>query len=190
MAVGRVVIAAMGHRWTLPLAVMLVPVRPTSAARLQSTKLTGVSANLLRNQPYLLTTGNVVPCILQTAMDSTLPGLVTCIIPQDVLGKTGLTLLDRGTRVVGQFQGGVKQGQSRVFVLWTRAETPQGVVINLDSPASDPLGRSGPVGRCRYPFLGAFWRCAAAERRRRRNQGRGRGRLEFRVVDQYPDRRH
>ena len=39
------------------------------AAHLQSTRLTGVTANVLRNQPYLLTTGNVVPCVLQTAMD-------------------------------------------------------------------------------------------------------------------------
>lgn len=125
-------------------------------AHLQLTKLTGVSANLLHHQPYLLTTGNVVPCILQTAMDSTLPGLVTCIIPQDILGKTGLTLLDRGTRIVGEFQGGVKQGQSRVFVLWTRAETPQGVVINLDSPASDPLGRSGLSGAVDNHFWARF----------------------------------
>ena len=125
-------------------------------ARLQSTKLTGASANLLRNQPYMLTTGNVLPCVLQTAMDSTLPGLVTCIIPQDVLGKTGLTLLDRGTRVVGEFQGGLRRGQARVFVLWTRAETPQGVVINLDSPASDPLGRSGLSGAVHTHFWTRF----------------------------------
>ena len=125
-------------------------------AHLQSTRLTGVSANLLRNQPYLLTTGNVVPCILQTAMDSTLPGLVTCVIPQDVQGKTGLTLLDRGTRIVGESQGGVRQGQNRVFVLWTRAETPQGVVINLASPASDTLGRTGLTGAVDTHFWARF----------------------------------
>ena len=126
------------------------------AAHLQSTRLTGVTANVLRNQPYLLTTGNVVPCILQTAMDSTLPGLVTCVIPQDVQGKTGLTLLDRGTRIVGESQGGVRQGQNRVFVLWTRAETPQGVVINLASPASDTLGRSGLTGAVDTHFWARF----------------------------------
>ena len=115
-------------------------------SRLTPTRLTGVSANVLRNQPYLLTLGTLVPCILQTAMDSTLPGFVTCVIPQDVQGKTGLTLLDRGTLVVGEFRGGVSQGVERFFVVWTRAETPQGVVINLDSPATDPLGRSGMGG--------------------------------------------
>ena len=126
------------------------------AVRLQPTPLTGVSASVLRNQPYQLTTGTLIPCVLQTAMDSTLPGFVTCVVPQDVLGKTGLTLLDRGTRVVGQFRGGVRQGVERMFVVWTRAETPQGVVITLDSPATDPLGRSGLDGETDRHFWQRF----------------------------------
>lgn len=125
-------------------------------SRLTPTRLTGVSAAMLRNQPYLLTLGTLVPCILQTAMDSTLPGFVTCVIPQDVQGKTGLTLFDRGTRVVGEFRGGIRQGVERMFVVWTRAETPQGVVINLDSPATDPLGRSGMEGDVERHFWQRF----------------------------------
>ncbi|WP_376100939.1 TrbI/VirB10 family protein (plasmid) [Roseomonas sp. CCTCC AB2023176] len=126
------------------------------ADRLRPTPLAGVTASVLRNQPYLLTTGTLIPCVLQTAMDSTLPGLVTCVVPQDVLGKTGLVLLDRGTRVVGQHQGDVRQGVERMFVLWTRAETPQGVVIALDSPASDALGRSGLEGEVDRRFWQRF----------------------------------
>lgn len=132
------------------------PAAGALAARLQPTRLTGVAAGLLRNQPYLLTTGTVIPCTLQTAMDSTLPGFVTCVVPQDVLGKTGLTLLDRGTKVVGEFRGGVRQGVERMFVLWTRAETPQGVVIALDSPGTDPLGRSGFDGEVDRHFWQRF----------------------------------
>lgn len=125
-------------------------------SRLQPTQLSGVSANLLRNQPYLLTAGTMIPCVLQTAMDSTLPGLVTCIVPQDVMGKSGVTLFDRGTRIVGEFQGGVRQGQARLFVLWTRAETPQGVVISLASPGTDPLGRAGLPGAVDSRFWQRF----------------------------------
>ncbi len=98
----------------------------------------------------------MIGCVLQTAMDSTLPGFVTCIIPQDVIGKTGITLLDRGTKVVGEFHGGMQQGQNRLFVLWTRAETPTGVIINLDSPAADPLGRSGFDGEVDTHFWARF----------------------------------
>ena len=126
------------------------------AARLQATPVSGVSANVLRHQPYLLTEGTILPCVLQTAMDSTLPGFVTCVIPQDITGKTGITLLDRGTKVVGEFQGGMRQGQRRLFVLWTRAETPRGVIINLASPGSDPLGRSGFDGQVDTHFWDRF----------------------------------
>jgi len=125
-------------------------------ARLTPTRLTGVSANIIAHPSYTLTMGTLMPCILQTAMDSSLPGLVTCVVPQDILGKTGLTLLDRGTRVVGEFRGGVTQGVERLFVVWTRAETPQGVVINIDSPASDPLGRSGFDGQVDRHFWQRF----------------------------------
>lgn len=125
-------------------------------ARLSPTRLTGVSASVLRHQPYLLTMGTLISCVLQTAMDSTLPGFVTCTIPQDIQGKTGLTLLDRGTRVVGEFKGGLRQGVERLFVVWTRAETPQGVVITLDSPATDPLGRSGLDGEVDRHFWQRF----------------------------------
>ena len=123
------------------------------AYRLQATPVRAVSATVLRNQPYLLTKGNTLPCVLQTAIDSTLPGFVTCKLPQDVIGKTGITLLDRGTMVVGETHGGMQQGQARLFVLWTRAETPNGVVINLDSPATDALGRTGFDGDVESHFF-------------------------------------
>ena len=132
--------------------------RPTAtqaselATRLQATPVRAVGATVLPHQPYLLTKGTTIPCVLQTAIDSTLPGFVTCKLPQDIIGKTGITLLDRGTLVVGETQGGMQQGQSRLFVLWTRAETPNGVVINLDSPAADPLGRTGFDGEVQTHF--------------------------------------
>lgn len=126
------------------------------AAKLQATPITSVTATVLQHQPYLLTQGTVIGCVLQTAMDSTLPGFTTCIIPQDVIGKSGITLLDRGTKIVGEFHGGMTQGQDRLFVLWTRAETPAGVIINLDSPAADPLGRASFDGTVDTHFWKRF----------------------------------
>lgn len=122
------------------------------AERLTATQVNAVGATVLPHQSYLLTKGNVIPCVLQTALDSTLPGFVTCKLPSDVLGKTGITLLDRGTMVVGETHGGMQQGQNRLFVLWTRAETPSGVVINLDSPGADALGRTGFDGEIETHF--------------------------------------
>jgi len=113
-------------------------------SRLQSTYIEGARAGLLPDRNFLITKGTLIPCILKTALDSSLSGMAVCEINRDILSASGkVVLLEKGTKIVGEYRGGLRQGDKRIFVLWTRAETPKGVIINLDSPASDPLGRSG-----------------------------------------------
>ena len=127
------------------------------ADRLKSTVLTGEKAAILQNPDMVITEGTLIPCVLQTAIDSQLPGLVDCIVPIDIRGSTGsVVLLDRGTKIVGQLQSGPMQGQNRVFVDWTRAETPDHVIVALDSPGADQLGRSGLPGVVDNHFLQRF----------------------------------
>jgi type IV secretion system protein VirB10 len=127
------------------------------ATRLKPTVLDGEQASVLQNPDMVITEGTMIPCILQTAIDSQLPGLVTCIVPIDIRGSTGnVVLLDRGTKIVGQLQNGLLQGQNRVFVDWTRAETPDHVIVTLDSPGSDELGRAGLPGAVNNHFWGRF----------------------------------
>jgi type IV secretion system protein VirB10 len=117
----------------------------------------GEQAAVLANPNMTITEGTIIPCSLQTAIDSQLPGLVTCVVPIDIRGTTGnVVLLDRGTKLVGQIQSGLLQGQNRVFVDWTRAETPEHVIITLDSPGTDELGRSGLPGAVNNHFWGRF----------------------------------
>jgi type IV secretion system protein VirB10 len=122
---------------------------PALAAALKPTMLKGTTAALLPHPMMTIAQGTSIPCTLQTALDSALPGFATCQIPFDVKGTEGnVTLLDAGTQVFGEVHAGegVRPGQDGVFVLWTRARTPHGVVIDLASPATDALGRSGIAG--------------------------------------------
>ena len=126
-------------------------------ARLKPTVLNGSKARLLPHPDMLITMGTTIPCILQTAIDTTLAGYVDCVMPHDVRSTTGnVTLLPRGTKVVGEIQNGLIQGQARVFVLWDRAETPDHAIIELSSPGADELGRSGVPGRLNEHWWARF----------------------------------
>ena len=126
----------------------LAAAQPSALANmLKPTVLSGSKARLLPHPDMMVTMGTMIPCTLQTAIDSQLAGYVKCVLPQDVRSTTGnVVLLDRGTIVVGEIGHGLAQGQDRVFVLWDRAETPDHAVIELSSPGTDELGRSGLPG--------------------------------------------
>lgn len=111
----------------------------------------------LPTQRLLLPKGSFLDCTLETAIDSTLPGMTTCVTATDTFGADGeVVLLERGTKLVGETRGQVQQGSSRVFVLWDEARTPEGVVVPLASPGADELGRSGLPGAANHHFLERF----------------------------------
>jgi type IV secretion system protein VirB10 len=118
---------------------------------------TAARAQLLPAQRLLLPKGAFIDCTLETAIDSSLPGMTTCILAADTFGVDGkVVLLERGTKLVGETRGQVQQGSARVFVLWTEARTPAGVVVPLDSPGADELGRSGLPGEVNRHFWERF----------------------------------
>ena len=111
----------------------------------------------LPDRNFLIVAGANIPCLLQTAMDTTTPGYVSCLIPRDVLSDNGaVVLMEKGTKVLGEYRSSLRQGQRRMFVLWTRAVTPAGVAIALGSPAADPVGRAGFGGEIDTHFWDRF----------------------------------
>jgi type IV secretion system protein VirB10 len=135
----------------------LAPDNSPLATRLKPTVLDGERASVMQNPDMVITEGTIIPCTLQTAINSELPSLVTCVVPIDIRGSTGnVVLLDAGTKIVGQLQSGLLQGQNRVFVDWTRAETPDHVIVTLDSPGTDELGRGGLPGAVDNHFWDRF----------------------------------
>lgn len=114
---------------------------------LTASNTTTRNATQLKNRHTLLAKGSFIECVLQTRLDSTVPGMTSCVVTRSIYSDTGKVLLvERGSTVSGEYQSNVKQGQARIFVLWNRIKTPHGVVINLDSPGTDALGGSGLPG--------------------------------------------
>jgi type IV secretion system protein VirB10 len=115
-----------------------VPPRPTVKV---------LHATALPSQRFLLPRGSFLDCTLETAVDSTLAGLATCLLSADVYGADGtVVLLPRGSRLVGDTHTDVRAGQARVGITWSEARTPQGLVLPLGAPATDSLGRTGVPG--------------------------------------------
>src|SRR5207302_3940500 len=124
---------------------------------LRPTVTPAVAASVLPNRRFLLPKAAFIDCTLETAIDSTLPGMTTCITATDTFSADGtVVLLERGTKLIGETRGEVAQGASRVFVLWTEARTPTGVVVPLASPGTDELGRSGLPGVVNRHFWDRF----------------------------------
>jgi type IV secretion system protein VirB10 len=118
---------------------------------------TPTRAQTLATQQFLLPKGAFIDCTLETAIDSTLPGMTTCVTATDTFGVDGkVVLLERGSKLVGETRGEVQNGAARVFVLWTEARTPTGVLVPLDSPGTDELGRSGLPGKVNRHFWDRF----------------------------------
>ena len=125
--------------------------------QLNPTVTKGMIASKTFNRSYLIAEGTFLDCALETKINSTVPGMTSCILTRNVYSDDGkMVLLDRGSKITGQYQGGIKQGQPRIFVLWRRVLTPNGVVISLNSPGTSELGEGGHEGYIDTHFLERF----------------------------------
>ena len=127
------------------------------SARIGSEEVGVAQARQLTGLDRLVPQGAVIAAVMETALNSDLPGYARAVIQRDVRGFDGsAVLIPAGSRVIGQYKSGVAQGASRVFVLWTRLIRPDGVSIELASPATDELGRGGIGGKVNRHFLQRF----------------------------------
>jgi type IV secretion system protein VirB10 len=118
---------------------------------------TPARAETLANQAYTIVEGAVISAVLETAINSDLPGYVRAIVSRDVRGFDGANvLIPQGSRLVGQYRSSAAIGQSRAFVIWTRDIRPDGVNVRLEAPGADTLGRGGLEGEVDRHFLQRF----------------------------------
>jgi len=116
-----------------------------------------VLAARLRSPALTVPQGTVIAAVLETALDSTRPGGVRAIVQRDIMGFDGSrVLIPRGSRLYGEYNADISAGQKRALIRWTRLTRPDAVIVNLDSPAADPLGRSGIEGKVNSHFFERF----------------------------------
>jgi type IV secretory pathway VirB10-like protein len=127
------------------------------AARLSGSLGDTARAGQMRDLGRTVPQGTVVAAVLETAINSDLPGSVRGVVSRDVRSFDGSrVLIPRGSKLVGQYKSAAAQGQTRAFVVWERIISPTGVSIEIGSPATDRLGRGGLAGEVDRHFFQRF----------------------------------
>lgn len=111
------------------------PLQPASAASPESGTRT-----------HVLARGSVIPAVLESSVDSDLPGLVRAKVAETVYDTlTGShVLIPRGSWLVGTYGSGTRAGQRRLRVAWTDLLLPDGTPVPLGGTGS--LGADGASG--------------------------------------------
>lgn len=134
----------------------------TGSAAAFASRIGGVGGAPAQARPMLnpsttVTEGTLIPAILETAINTDVPGYVRAVVSQDVKSFDGKrVLIPRSSRLIGQYQAGVEQGQRRAYVVWTRLIRPDGVSVNIASPAVGFDGTTGLEGDVNSHFFKRF----------------------------------
>ena len=115
------------------------------------------TARPIPDPSHTVVEGTFIQGVLETAIDSSLPGGIRAAVAEDVYSYDGSNvLLPRGTRLIGTYRSDLSIAQERALVVWTRAITPEGLSMQLGSSGADRLGRAGVTGDVDTHFLERF----------------------------------
>lgn len=105
---------------------------------------TQLQATRIPHPGFTIASGEFLHAVLETAINSDLPGMVRAVVSKPVYSYTGeRAIMPAGSRLIGQYSSAMIQGQNRVMIIWNRAVLPSGIAIQLNSPGTDALGRAG-----------------------------------------------
>ena len=121
-------------------------IEPSASSSVKATKIQNLNTTIAQ--------GKIIYAILETAINTNLPGVLRGIVTRDVYAETGKNvLIPKGSRLIGKYNSTIKAGQHRVGIIWQRVIRPDGVDIAIADVGVDHLGRSGVGG----DYDNKFW---------------------------------
>ena len=127
----------------------------------------GIGGNFKWNAEYSLWKGTIITVVLDTGINTDLPGQLMGHVTKNVFSSQDGTylLIPQGSRLFGEYSSDISYGQSRIQVVWNTLIRPDGLEVNLGSMNGiDAYGASGYKGwKTEHPFeyLKAFGLIAA-----------------------------
>jgi type IV secretion system protein VirB10 len=124
----------------------IVALNKDPIAELQATT-TSIVATRIADLVHTIAQGKLLTAVLETAINTELPGSVRAVVSRDVYGESGNeVLIPKGSRLFGSYSSKISRGQARVEIGWTRLIRPDGVDVAITFTASDQFGRAGLAG--------------------------------------------
>lgn len=115
-------------------------------ANSQSTVVATIPGQFLKHPDYTIVQGEVLHATLDMALNSDLPGMLNATLSSPVYAYTSdRVLLPKGSRLIGQYSTQMGNGLAtdRIFIVWNRVVTPDGLSMMINSPSMDALGQAG-----------------------------------------------
>lgn len=114
---------------------------------LAGTEAEQAEATIMGNMNYIVAQGKMIDAVLETAINTDLPGPLRAVVSRDIYAESGReVMIPKGSRLIGSYNSSIQRGQTRVYVIWARIIRPDGIDIKVDSPGVDSLGRAGVAG--------------------------------------------
>lgn len=124
----------------------IIDLKKDPMKNLEKTKPT-VKATLVEDRKYAIIQGKMLSAVLETAINSEIPGSVRGIVSRDVYGESGSeVLITKGSRLFGSYSSKITRGQARIDISWNRLIRTDGVDLSISFNASDQFGRAGIAG--------------------------------------------
>jgi type IV secretory pathway VirB10-like protein len=99
--------------------------------------------------PYEIKPGTIIPAVLQTAINSDLPGPVFAKVREVVYDslRHEEVLIPQNATLIASYDSQIAWGQQRVILCWSRIVFPNGDELELDCmPGADLTGAAGLTG--------------------------------------------
>lgn len=108
------------------------------------------------NSEFSLWKGTVIPAVLDTGINTDLPGMLKATVTTNVYSSNNgkYILVPQGSVLTGEYNSSVSYGQARIQIVWNTLIRPDGLEVNLGSMNGiDAFGFSGQKGhRTEHPF--------------------------------------
>ncbi|KAF2282146.1 hypothetical protein GH714_042970 [Hevea brasiliensis] len=114
---------------------------------LDGTSSPSVKATRVGDPGYVILQGHMIDAVLETAINSDIPGVLRAVVSRDVYAEAGnMVMIPKGSRLIGSYFFDASGNNTRVTVSWSRVILPHGIDIQINSAGTDELGRNGTSG--------------------------------------------